>query len=42
MALSPTRFSWAGSIVEFAATANDTMNITIHYVESTELGARRK
>jgi hypothetical protein len=42
IALSPSRFSWTGTIVEFSTAANDGMNITIHYVESTEVGARRK
>src|SRR5262245_26965971 len=41
IALSPTRFSWAGSIVEFS-TADGGMQIDIHYVESSERGARRK
>ena len=42
VALSPTRFSLTGSIVEFGATGDNGINITIHYVESTEVGARRK
>lgn len=42
VALSATRFSWTGSIVEFGATGDSGMNITIHYVESTEVGVRRK
>jgi hypothetical protein len=42
IALAPSRFSWAGAIVEFAAAADGGMNIVIHYVESTEKGARRK
>ena len=42
IALSPTRFSWTGTIVEFSTAADGLMNITIHYVESTERGARRK
>jgi hypothetical protein len=41
IALSPTRFSWAGSIVEFS-TGDGVMKIDIHYVESTERGTRRK
>ena len=41
VALSPARFSWSGSIVEFSA-AGAAMNIAIHYVEGTEVGARRK
>jgi len=42
IALSPTSFSWTGSIVDFAPAANGAMNIAIHYVEGTERGARRK
>jgi hypothetical protein len=42
MALSPTRFSWSGSIVEFAQVNGGGMNIVMHYVEGTERGARRK
>ncbi len=41
VALSPTQFSWTGSIVEFAA-ADSAVNLAIFYVEYTELGARRK
>ena len=41
VALSPTRFSWTGSIVEFGASGDSGMSITIHYVESTEVGARK-
>jgi hypothetical protein len=40
-ALSPTRFSWAGSIVEFSI-GDGVMKIDIHHVESTERGTRRK
>ncbi len=36
------RFSWSGTIVEFSPAADGSMNITRHYVESTERGARRK
>ncbi len=42
IALSPSRFSWSGSIVEFSGTTGNVMDITIHYVESTERGTRRK
>jgi len=41
LALSPTEFSWAGTIVDFSPGA-DTVGISIHYVESVETGARRK
>ena len=40
--LSPTRYSWSGTIVDFAAGSNAGMEILIHYVESSEYGARRK
>src|SRR6185436_8939632 len=40
--LSPTRFSWFGSIVEFSPAAGSAMNIAIHYAEGTERGTRRK
>jgi hypothetical protein len=42
MALSATRFSWSGSIVEFGPVNGGGVNIAIHYVEGTERGARRK
>jgi hypothetical protein len=42
MALSATRFSWSGSIVEFAPLNGGGVNVEIHYVEGTERGARRK
>jgi hypothetical protein len=41
VALSPSRFSWTGTIVEFSAAADGGMNIVMHYVESTERGRRR-
>lgn len=41
VALSPTRFSWAGSIVDFTPTAAGGVDIQIHYVEGTEAGTRR-
>jgi hypothetical protein len=42
IALTPERFSWSGTIVEFSPAANGAMNIVIHYVESSELGSRRR
>jgi hypothetical protein len=42
IALTPERFSWSGTIVEFAPAADGAMNITMHYVESTERGSRRR
>lgn len=40
--LSPARFSWSGSIVEFSPGAGGTMKIVIHYAEGDEAGQRRK
>ena len=40
--LSPTRFSWYGSVVEFSTGAGNAMNIAVHYAEGTERGTRRK
>lgn len=42
IALSPTRFSWTGTIVEFSTVADGSVNMSIHYVEYTEGGPRRK
>jgi hypothetical protein len=42
MALSPTRFSLSGAIVEFSPAADGAVKVAIHSVEGTELGARRK
>jgi hypothetical protein len=42
IALTPERFSWSGTVVEFSPAAGDVMNIVIHYVESTERGSRRR
>jgi hypothetical protein len=42
VALTPERFSWSGTIVEFSPADGDAMNIVIHYVESTERGSRRR
>jgi len=41
IALSPSRFSWAGSIVEFTPSAGGEMAIAMHYAEGTERGTRR-
>jgi hypothetical protein len=40
--LSPTRFSWFGSIVEFSAGGGNTMNVALHYAEGTDRGTRRR
>jgi hypothetical protein len=42
VALTPERFSWSGTIVEFSPADGEFMNIVIHYVESTERGSRRR
>ena len=42
IALSPTRFSWSGSIVDFSPSSDGAVKIDMHYVESTESGSRRK
>jgi len=42
IALSPTRFSWSGSIVDFSPSGDGAVKIDIHYVESTESGSRRR
>ena len=41
IALSPTRFSWSGAIVEFSMPAGGAVNIVLHYAEGDELGTRR-
>ena len=40
--LSPTRFSWSGSVVEFVTSPGGTPAMVIHYAESDERGPRRK
>ena len=42
VALSPTRFSWSGSIVEFSPTSDGAVYMVIRYVEGDESGPRRK
>ena len=42
VALSPVRFSWSGSIVEFSTGADGTINMLLRYVEGDARGARRK
>ena len=42
IALSPARFSWSGSIVEFSPGAENRMNIVIQYAEGAEPGQRRR
>jgi hypothetical protein len=40
--LSATRFSWSGTIVEFAASGSGSPEMVIHYAEGSERGPRRK
>ena len=40
--LSPTRFSWSGTVVEFVAGAGAAREMVIHYAEGSERGPRRK
>jgi hypothetical protein len=39
--LSPTRFSWSGSVVEFVTGPGGAPAMVIHYAESDERGPRR-
>jgi hypothetical protein len=40
--LSPTRFSWSGSVVEFETGNGGSPAMVIHYAEGDERGPRRK
>jgi len=40
--LSSTRFSWAGTVVEFATGTGGSPELVIHYAEGSESGPRRK
>lgn len=40
--LSPTTFSWSGSILEFSPGTGGGMNIELNYVEGTDTGTRRE
>ena len=42
VALSPTRFSWSGAIVEFSSGPDGTMTMRLKYAEGDEVGPRRK
>jgi hypothetical protein len=42
IALSPERFSWSGSIVEFSTAPDGTAHMRIRYVELDERGPRRR
>jgi hypothetical protein len=39
--LSPTQFSWSGSVLEFSTPATGATTLTIHYAEGSEGGPRR-
>jgi len=41
VALSPTRFSWSGAIVEFSTLAGGGMKVVMQYAEGSEGGPRR-
>lgn len=38
--LSPTHFSWSGTVVEFSTTAGGAVNMLVRYVEGDEHGPR--
>ena len=42
LALSPTRFSWSGAIVEFSNGPDGTMTMRLKYAEGDEVGPLRK
>jgi hypothetical protein len=42
LALTPSRFSWSGAIVEFSTAADGGMQMQLHYAEGSEIGPRRK
>jgi hypothetical protein len=39
--LSPTRFSWSGSVLEFVTGAGGSPEMLMHYAEGDERGPRR-
>jgi hypothetical protein len=41
LALSPSRFSWSGTSVEFSALRGGGVNLLFHYAEGDESGPRR-
>ena len=41
IALSPTKFSWSGAIVEFSTFAGGGVNVVMHYAEGDEGGPKR-
>jgi hypothetical protein len=42
LALTPSRFSWSGAIVEFSVVAGGGVNLQIQYAEGDERGSKRK
>ena len=40
--LSASRFSWSGTIIEFATGTGGVMEMVVHYAEGSERGPRRK
>jgi hypothetical protein len=42
LALTPSRFSWSGAIVEFSTVAGGGVNLQIQYAEGDERGPKRK
>ena len=41
LALTPTRFSWSGTIVDFATPAGAAVTLFLHYPEGSESGPQR-
>lgn len=41
LALSPTRFSWSGAILDFSTGAEGAVMLVMHYAEGSERGAKR-
>ena len=42
IAVSPTQFSWSGTIMKFSALPNGGMSLLFHYAEGDESGPRRR
>jgi hypothetical protein len=42
IALSPTQFSWSGTIMKFFPQADGGINLLLHYAEGDESGPRRR
>lgn len=41
LALTPSRFSWSGTIVDFATPAGAAVTVLLHYAEGSESGPKR-